>query len=190
MSKRKLPEADVALFREAMKNVKPLKKSDKVELKAPRSLTRRLPTQARAANKITVNEFSDLLRETVTTDQYLFFSQPGLPPKLLRELKQGRIKQEAILDLHGYTIETARDALSKMINICLKRGIRCFRIIHGKGKLQNTNQPVLKNHVNNWLQQHNCVLAFCSAKPPDGGTGAVYVLLKNMNKASQIYDDR
>lgn len=182
MPNRKLSEEDIALFQEAVKNVKPLKKSNKVELKKSPLLKRRILQRPGVSKKIIVNELSDHLRETVTTDQLLFFAQPDLPQKLLRELKQGKIKQGAILDLHGYTVEQARDALLRMINACMKRGIRCFRVIHGKGKLQNTNQPVLKNHVNNWLQQFKHVLAFCSAKPVDGGTGAVYVLLKNINK--------
>jgi DNA-nicking Smr family endonuclease len=195
MSNRKLTEEDLALLQAAMKGVKPLKKSDKVELKKHDRTHSRVSGNLRKTTQhyrsshlrgndsmLVVNELSDHLRETVTTDQALFYAQPGLPPKLLHDLKQGKIKQSAILDLHGYTVERARDAILRMINACLKRGIRCFRIIHGKGKLQNTNEPILKNHVNNWLQQHQHVLAFCSAKSIDGGTGAVYVLLKNLAK--------
>ncbi len=182
MSKFILSDEEIALFRGAVKDAKPLKPTDKVEAKPARQAFRRVKTHLSASEESGMNELSDHLRETVTQEQVLFFAQPGLPQKLLRDLKQGRIKQTAILDLHGYTIDMARDAVLKMIEACIERGIRCFRIIHGKGKLQNTHQPVLKNHVNNWLQQHKYILAFCSAKPADGGAGAVYVLLKNLYK--------
>ncbi len=178
--KTSLSDEDIALFHAAMQGIKPLKKMDKVELKIP-ATQKRNPRNTLSIEKTPiVNEFSDHLTETVTAEQVLFFAQPGLPAKLLRELKHGKIKQSAILDLHGYTVERARTAVARMINTCIKRGVRCLRIIHGKGRLQINDQPILKNQINNWLRQHPALLAFCSARPADGGAGAVYVLLKDL----------
>ena len=82
------------------------------------------------------------------------------------------------LDLHGMTVAEARPMLAEFIADSRQQRLRCVRIIHGKGFRSASAQPVLKGLVNNWLRQHDGVLAFCSARPADGGTGAVYVLLK------------
>ena len=78
------------------------------------------------------------------------------------------------------TILIARQSLSEFLRRRRLSGARCVRIIHGKGRGSAQGLPVLKNKVNYWLQQRDDVLAFCSARPVDGGTGAVYVLLKRM----------
>ena len=87
---------------------------------------------------------------------------------------------------HGLSRAQAQQQLLKFLHLSSQNGWRCVRIIHGKGYRSPDNQPILKNSVNQWLRQHRDVLAFCSAKPADGGTGAVYVLLKLSNK----YDDQ
>ena len=69
-------------------------------------------------------------------------------------------------------------ALAAFLDRCGHRGARCVHIIHGKGHGSSNQGPVLKNKVNAWLRQREEVLAFCSAQPKDGGTGAVYVLLR------------
>jgi DNA-nicking Smr family endonuclease len=76
------------------------------------------------------------------------------------------------------TVPMARQALSAFLQTCQLKAARCVRIIHGKGRNSQHGLPVLKHKLNKWLQQRNEVLAFCSARQTDGGTGAVYVLLK------------
>jgi DNA-nicking Smr family endonuclease len=85
----------------------------------------------------------------------------------------------AELDLHGMTSELARSALREFMAECRRRDHRCVRIIHGKGRGSSNRGPVLKGKVNRWLRQRDDVLAFCSARPVDGGTGALYVLLRH-----------
>jgi len=85
---------------------------------------------------------------------------------------------EAQLDLHGLTAAQARAALATFLRDCRIHGLRCVRIIHGKGRGSHNRQPVLKGKVNHWLRQRDEVLAFCTARPVDGGGGAVYTLLK------------
>lgn len=112
------------------------------------------------------------------TGEELLFARPGIQKQILRKLRQGKYATERELDLHGMRVEEARQALAIFLNQCRDNGIRCARIIHGKGLGSHQKQPVLKGKTNHWLQQRNEVLAFCSARPIDGGTGAVYVLLK------------
>jgi DNA-nicking Smr family endonuclease len=85
---------------------------------------------------------------------------------------------EAELDLHGLTLAKAEPTLSQFLEQCQEQKIRCVRIIHGKGWGSRDNKPVLKSKLNHWLRQSDAVLAFCSATIEDGGTGALYVLLK------------
>ena len=85
---------------------------------------------------------------------------------------------EAELDLHGLTAERAEPMLATFLAECQQQQIRCVRVIHGKGWGSRDNRPVLKSKVNYWLRQSDAVLAFCSATIEDGGTGALYILLK------------
>lgn len=73
----------------------------------------------------------------------------------------------------------AQEQLNDFVLQARARGIHCIRIIHGKGYGSSNKGPVIKPLVNRWLQRRAEVLAFCSARPVDGGTGAVYVLLKS-----------
>ena len=98
--------------------------------------------------------------------------------KVFRKLKRGQYSIEAELDLHGLTKVEAEEQLNMFISEIRDQGIRCVRIIHGKGYGSTNKGPVIKPLVNRWLQQRSEILAFCSARPADGGTGAVYVLVK------------
>jgi DNA-nicking Smr family endonuclease len=105
--------------------------------------------------------------------------------RLFRDLRRGKIRSELELDLHGLTANHARQTLEQFLSDCQQRKLRCARIIHGKGYGSKGQQPVLKQKLNIWLRQHRDVLAFCSATPQDGGTGAVYVLLRSPHKLGQ-----
>jgi len=106
----------------------------------------------------------------------LSYCGPGIQNSVFKKLKKGQYNIGAELDLHGYTRPEAQVALSKFVQASREENIRCVRIIHGKG--MGSKGPKLKPMVNKWLQQRKEILAFCSARPSDGGTGAVYVLLK------------
>lgn len=112
------------------------------------------------------------------TGEELLYARTGLPRRLLRQLRQGKFSMGAELDLHGMTVPMARQALAQFLEECERNAVRSARIIHGKGRGSYQKEPVLKGKVSAWLQQRDEVLAFCSARPADGGTGALYVLLK------------
>jgi DNA-nicking Smr family endonuclease len=112
------------------------------------------------------------------TGEEIYYCREGLQQTVLRKLKRGQFRVSAFLDLHGMTVTIARQALAHFLQIARRDNITCVRIIHGKGNRSRHKGPILKHKVNHWLRQRDEVLAFCSARPVDGGTGAVYVLLR------------
>lgn len=112
------------------------------------------------------------------TGEELLYIRPGLQHRTLKKLRRGMFMVDAELDLHGMTVPIARNAIAGFLHECVRRRIQCVRIIHGKGLGSRHRGPVLKQKVGHWLQQRDEVLAYSSARTYDGGTGAVYVLLK------------
>jgi DNA-nicking Smr family endonuclease len=108
----------------------------------------------------------------------LTFQRAGVQNQVMRRLRRGLIPIEDELDLHGLTQSVARDHLAQFLNHSRDAGRRCVRIIHGKGYRSGPRGPILKIAVDTWLRRHGDVMAFTSARPIDGGTGAVYVLLR------------
>lgn len=126
-------------------------------------------------------ELSDV-GEPLAGGDLLEFRRPGLQNRQMLRLRQGRAAVEGELDLHGKTAEQARRQLPRFLSAAQANGWRCVRVIHGKGYRSSGDRPVLKTLVNGWLQQCPEVLAYCSALPKDGGTGAVYVLLRGPSR--------
>jgi DNA-nicking Smr family endonuclease len=106
------------------------------------------------------------------------FLRPGVQRRLLTRLRRGHFSIEAELDLHGMTTAVAHHELGQFLRHAKIRGIRCVRIIHGKGLRSPNGRSVLKAKVERWLRLRDEIVAFTSARPVDGGTGAIYVLLK------------
>ena len=96
---------------------------------------------------------------------------------VFRRLRRGQFAVAAEIDLHGLGRHAAHEALREFIAEAVERGQGCVRVIHGKGRGSGQRGPVLKHVVNHWLRRMDGVLAFASARPVDGGTGAAYVLL-------------
>ena len=166
---------DFHLFRQAMQDVTPLK-HDKVLLKAKKRLRRPRDTSQATAG---LQHFGDSETEaTVCSQRILSYSVPGIQHKVMQKLRQGRFPIDATMDLHGLTVVKAQHELEHFLREALRRQYRLILVIHGKGKSTPNNPPILKNRVNNWLRHHPEILAFCSARQSDGGTGAVYVLLR------------
>lgn len=176
-----LSDEDKALFRDMMNSVKPLHKTVNREPKAAPivKLTRRKPEPMppQRTDYYLSNHYTDI----VHSNSSLSYCNASMPRKRLRELKNGLIPWEARIDLHGLRPDAAREALCEFIDKKSRSANRCLLIIHGKGS-RNGEAPVLKNHVNHWLQQLPHVLAFHSALPRDGGAGALYVLLKRQRE--------
>jgi DNA-nicking Smr family endonuclease len=114
----------------------------------------------------------------INANDVLSYQGNGIQNRVLRNLKQGKIPLEDLLDLHGQTIEQAHKSTMQFIQQCQQQRKYCVLIIHGQGYRSAGGVAVLKQNVSHWLQQHNSVLAFHSALAADGGKGAVYVLLR------------
>lgn len=175
--KLKVSEEDSALFRREVGSVRPLR-HDKITLR--RLPVKSIPHQPRIEQRSLAHDMlsDDMDVGTLETSDEMLFVRSGMQHGLLRKLRRGQSSISGQLDLHGFTIPEARQALAGFLHSSQTRGAQCVVIIHGKGYGSQHKQPILKNKVNSWLQQHSEVLAFCSAQPADGGTGAVYVLLR------------
>ena len=178
MSKRsKLNPEDQELFRQHVGSVKRLH-HDRVELirNGPAPIPHSTRADERQVLKDMVSDHFELAE--METGEEIHYCREGLQHVVLRKLRRGQFRVSAALDLHGMSADTARQALAHFLHIARRDNMTCVRIIHGKGKRSRHKGPVLKHKVNHWLRQRDEVLAFCSARPVDGGTGAVYVLLK------------
>jgi DNA-nicking Smr family endonuclease len=116
--------------------------------------------------------------ESIGGADALSFKRPGVRTQVLRRLRRGLYPIEDELDLHGLNQSAARDQLAEFLAFNCDAGHRCVRIIHGKGYRSGARGPLLKIAVDAWLRRHSDVMAFSSARAIDGGTGAVYVLLR------------
>ena len=112
------------------------------------------------------------------SDADLGWHRQTLGPEVVRKLRGGHWVIQAELDLHGARTDEARELLGDFLRQSLRSGLRCVRVVHGKGLGSKDRQPVLKGKVKRWLVQRDEVIAFCQARAPDGGAGALIVLLR------------
>ncbi|MBN2360405.1 MAG: Smr/MutS family protein [Deltaproteobacteria bacterium] len=119
--------------------------------------------------------------DIVDRDEHIEGSAVGLDPRILRRLRQGEYSIASHLDLHGLTRDEARARLERFVGDARRRGQRCVLVVHGRGLHSKDQRPVLKEALVAWFGRASLrkqILAFCSARPYDGGTGALYVLLR------------
>lgn len=174
---KKPSKDDIQLFRSSVGEVKPVIHDRIIPTRraiSPRPVFREMD-EAEALRDMLSEHFDPTDMET---GDELLYVRPGLQHRTLRKLRRGMFTVDAELDLHGMTVPIARNAIAGFLHECQRRRIQCVRIIHGKGLGSRHRGPVLKQKVDYWLQQRDEVLAYCSARAYDGGTGAVYVLLK------------
>ncbi|HVN44950.1 MAG TPA: Smr/MutS family protein [Steroidobacteraceae bacterium] len=164
------------LFREAVRGVKPLR----VHGQPPRAPRARPHARFARADRAAV------LRESLEphgadpeqlSGEALSFHRPHVSGAVLRRLRRGEFRVQREIDLHGMTVAEAKAALREFLVRALEQQLRCVRIVHGKGLRSGHRGPVLKAAVSGILRRTGAVLAYVSARPVDGGTGAVYVLL-------------
>jgi DNA-nicking Smr family endonuclease len=170
---------DAAEFRTAMRDVKPLA-VHATRHTAPKLAHRTRIRAPQPGDADDLNELMPLIAGAADEDPAatLTFQRGGVRDQVMRRLRRGLIPSEDELDLHGMTQTEARDQLADFIAHSRNTGMRCVRVVHGKGYRSGARGPVLKTAVNLWLRRHLDVMAFTSAKLIDGGTGAVYVLLR------------
>lgn len=174
---REIKQDDRELFRQSVGDVAPIKQ-DTVQEHFPRP--RAVPVKTRADERAVMDALAlgDFEPEEVEAGEEILFKRHGIQERVFRKLQRGQFSIEAELDLHGLKIDAAREALSQFLSGVRSTRQRCVRIIHGKGRGSPDGKPVLKMRLQGWLRQRDEVLAYCSARPRDGGTGAVYVLIK------------
>ena len=172
------PEPTENIFLQAIKGAKPL------NIDVP--FTEK--TYPKPVAKQFIRDEKQALRDSLSDDFYpahelesgeeLLYLRTGQSPSVLSKLRRGFWVVQAQIDLHGLISDEARLYVAEFLSDCKKRNIRCVRIVHGKGLGSRNREPVLKNKLRNWLMQKDEVLAYAQAKPEDGGSGAVIVLLK------------
>lgn len=168
-------DEDRELFRKAIEGVRPLEDRPEPPTRPappPRARFRRADEQAVLEESLAANPEAE-----GDTGEHLAFRRHGVSPTLFRKLRRGEICVRDEIDLHGFTAAEARAALYEFLAEARALDLRCVRVIHGKGLRSGHHGPVLKRKLGRWLQLRDDVLAYCSARPVDGGTGAVYVLL-------------
>lgn len=173
------PDDELHAFREAMRDVRRLKRTGGGRPpSAPKP-----PPQAR----FTRADQRAVLRESLLppnddlspeNGDELNFRRPHIPQSVLVKLRRGHYVVDAEIDLHGLSGAEAKAALREFIVDAVARRLSCVRVIHGKGRRSGPRGPVLKSVVNQWMQRADDILAFSSARSVDGGSGAVYVLLR------------
>jgi DNA-nicking Smr family endonuclease len=178
--KRPVQDADLELFRDHVRDAEPLRfEGIEPQRNKPPPVPRPKPVEDDDASP------AHLAESEVETPDYLLFARPGVQRRVVADLQRGALDIGLEVDLHGLRAEHARHVLRDFLAECAQRRVRCARIIHGKGRGSAEGPPVLKRKVNYWLRLNETVLAFCSATRFDGGTGALYVLLRNPNKANK-----
>lgn len=169
------------MFRNAMKDVMPLRTPNN---RAKHHLKKPLPKkieQPDLDDHMLDNGFSDPHEiKALNAGDVLSFCRDGIQRSHFRKLRGGRYPIAADLDLHGLNSQEARDLLYEFLTVIDIPAQHCALIIHGKGHRSNDNKAILKSKTWHWLKSHERVLAFHSALPADGGTGAVYVILKRI----------
>lgn len=172
--------ADGNLFANAAGIVQPLpdKRTANIKKAPPEAIPRQQQRDDQAVLQEAISDDFDV-STLLEVDDTLSYRQSGIGTDVTRKLRRGNWSIQAQLDLHGLRSDDARERLGAFIRESSKHGIRCVRIVHGKGLGSPGKTPVLKNKVHGWLIQKKEVLAFVQAKPADGGAGAVVVLLQS-----------
>ena len=172
-------QRDHLLFKRSVGPVRPLCTPERVSRPVERPLP--VPQQRQLDEQSVMREaLSDAFdAETLLhTDEHLSYRHPGVGPDVVRKLRQGQWRIQAELDLHGSRTDEAREQLGAFVREAARLGLRCVRVIHGKGLGSPGKTPVLKSRVHSWLAQKAEVMAFVQARPAEGGAGALVVLLR------------
>jgi len=167
------------LFAATVGAVVPLKKSATPALvrTRPPALARQRQRDEAAALAESISDAFDV-ESLLETDDTMSFRRRGIGIDVVRKLRRGVWVLQDEIDLHGLRSDAARERLAEFVRDSARAGLRCIRVVHGKGLGSPGREPVLKAKVKSWLAQRGEVLAFTHARPADGGHGALIVLLK------------
>nr|WP_315478657.1 Smr/MutS family protein [uncultured Rhodoferax sp.] len=171
------------LFQAAIGKVKPMAPPQRAALAPapPKPIPKQQLLDDAAALQEAISDEVDVTT-LLDTDDNLSFRRPGVGTDVTQKLRKGKWSIQKQIDLHGYRSDEAREALGAFIRESHKQGIRCVRVVHGKGLGSPGKAPVLKDKVHKWLVQKSEVVAFVQAQPAQGGAGALVVLLQPLNR--------
>ncbi|KON80538.2 Smr/MutS family protein [Azoarcus sp. PA01] len=170
------------LFRHAVRGARQIDSGERVELQPPPPPPE--PLKHSEDEQAALRESLDApmsLEDRLEMGDEAIFLRPGLPRRVLMDLRRGRWVLQGEVDLHGYNRDDAREALARFLAASLQQGRRCVRVIHGKGLGSPGKLSILKHLSRGWLAQREEILAFCQAGPNEGGSGALLVLLRAGN---------
>jgi len=171
-----LKKAQDEEFREAVRDVSPLQQPNRIE-RAPRKPPP-IPTKRHEDERAVLEELARLeIDDDAEIEDDASFLRPGLPRDILRKLRRTHWVVQDHLDLHGLTGDEAAAETATFIADCRHRGLRCVRIVHGKGLRSPGREPVLKRRIRKLLARRDDVIAFVEPRAAQGGGGAVIVLL-------------
>ena len=181
-----MSDDEQSLFLDEMSDVSPLRRESRVRVNPGANQKDPSLAQRREAAVLDKTRDGNVLTEDGLAIKpldpwyVLDYKRPGVQNGVFRKLKQGRYEAEARLDLHRMTTAIARKELFEFIQESVRLGIRSVIIIHGKGesRTEQERSSILKGCTDHWLRELEAVQAFHSAQPRQGGTGAVYVLLR------------
>ncbi|WP_101494817.1 Smr/MutS family protein [Acinetobacter sp. NCu2D-2] len=181
-------EDEMALFRKQMQGVQKIDSGNTAKIEKPKkkkidaqTLAKRAAAMGPMETEETIMSDTQAMLNPVGSQASLSYRIATLQHKVFEDLKAGNLRWYEAVDLHGCTVEEARQAVLQIIQIAKDENQNVIKIVHGKGP-----EAILKTYVNSWLRQHRDVLAFVSAPEKQGGTGAVLVLLKRAEKNPQL----
>jgi DNA-nicking Smr family endonuclease len=164
-------------FRDAMRDVAPLKRPNRIE--PYRRKPSPIPAKRHEDERAVIEELARLtLDDDSEIEEDASYLRPGLPRDILRKLRRTHWVIQDDLDLHGYTGDEAVAQTAAFLAGARRRGVRCVRIIHGKGLRSVGREPVLRKRIRKLLTRRDEVLAFVEPRAFHGGAGAVVVLLE------------
>jgi DNA-nicking Smr family endonuclease len=179
-------ELEMAFFLDAMAGVTRLPADKRRSLHGSGSRTKPLHPPADESRQV-MEQLQGLVRGAVElditfSDEYIEGAVQGFSRKLMKKLKRGELPVQGYIDLHGLTKQEAETEVTDFLLESFRNGLRCVLIVHGRGLNSPESLPVLKEGLPQWLNRgrvRKVVLAFATARPYDGGTGATYVFLRN-----------
>ncbi len=177
MENNNISDADKELFRESVGDIRKIRQNTVFFKNTVRTQDRPV-SPSQSSTKSSPGQPAGAETGHYLAGDFLSFKKPGIQNRVLSKLRRGQFPIEGSLDLHGMTANEAFRTLERFLEVSRIQNRRHLLIIHGKGKGSDTGRPVIKNKAFDWLSQHPDVLAFCSSRKSDGGTGAVYVLLR------------
>ncbi len=190
MSDKSDYKTELAEFRAALRGVKSIDQNranlsqSKTQAKDASVAYRR--EKAQESSELIVDGLSTSQDKFLEPEETVLFALPGVQLRLIKRMKAGHLGWDAGLDLHGFSTDHAREELYQFMQSCQRQGLRSLIIIHGKAYTEPGKPALLKTYVTDWLRQMDSVLAFCSAQPQDGGSGALYVLLKRQRDQTRL----